>query len=245
MYKNTEHPIIFVNTSNLKQIECAEDLCKTSGITTLVVTPDDPSIIDTFEENEIHFRIPDQYARQYSHRRDVTFVSSFLPTEEISGYYLVNSDFIDMMQPRDNIMWKIPFSIAEWKKFDDKLRLLMQLYKDKKLLIDDVIIRLSDIRQHPCRIGMCSGDACHSKHSNLPRNIVVKDGILYPMCLPFPNYRIGSIDDAFCFHSYRLSDNHLNYLRINEKLYSMLFGKVKYTYLPWECLLGEIYAQSC
>lgn len=156
---------------------------------------------------------------------------------------------MDRYMDVENVIWNLEFCKTNWEIFNSKIEYLIDGYKRNELMLSNVLLTNSLIREHPCNVYLCTGERCHSGHGNVPRYITIEaNGQMYPYTLKKDEYMLGNISDVSddFEKQYQKSEAKKNFVEINRKLYVNIFDKCNYTFIPWFDLLnGELYDCKC
>jgi len=149
-----------------------------------------------------------------------------------------NDDFLDCA----NIIWHIDFSRTEWPMFDKQLNRLLDGYKTNELMIDNILLPLGLIKEHPCNVYLCDGEHCHSEHGKVPRNIYIDiNGNMYPYGITKEELKMGNVFlDTNIMEEYKQSESLANFIKLNRYLYLQILDKCNYEIIPWFDILGEL-----
>lgn len=249
MFADTENPCIFIESCDEAILDNVANLMDVYGIRKATVFDADESACKMWSEDDRFFFVfqPDmQETVKDCPNAIIEYEDVPYPLSEIKGHYLFHNVPIDTLSVIDNAIWHLDFSLNEWDRFDDELTRLIDAYGGRNLMLNNNIQTISSINEHPCRIGLCKGNSCHNKHSDLPHIISLdKDGFLHPYGLDSDKYVIGNVSDPFCLSKYESSRNHTEFLKLNESLFFKLRFKCTYKYIPWQDMLVALDARTC
>lgn len=151
----------------------------------------------------------------------------------------------DVYLNKANIIWSLSFKRNQWDLFDIQLDKLMDGYNTQDLMIDNILLPLELIKEHPCNVYLCGGVHCHSQHGNVPRCISVdRKGDMYPYGIMHKELLMGNIFSFVDnFKDYKLSNEKKNFITANKKLYLSIIDKCNHSIIPWfEILRGDMSA---
>lgn len=259
MFKNTENSTIVVQKFDTVTIEKAIKFSKICNVGRLIVHCDSAkecSLLDDMisESEEVSIWVKIDKANISNEFFDYEHIGVIVCTNQKSG---LNSELqnvlwelcLDIGEMPDNsymdcanIIWHINFERIKWPVFDEQLSCLLDGYKTNELMIDNVLLSLDLIREHPCNVYLCDGRHCHSGHGNVPRNIYIDtNGNMYPYGIAKEELKMGNIlSDSNIIEEYKQSDAIGNFMKLNRYLYLQILDKCNYGIIPWFDMLGEL-----
>ena len=104
------------------------------------------------------------------------------------------------------------------------------------------------VNQHPCNAYLCSHGTCHSGKSNYPRFLCITEHGVRPygaknnsliFLQDITSQKIKSFKN-FYNKEYRVSQQHSEFLRLNERIYNEFILVPHYKILPWNIFLDNI-----
>lgn len=259
MYKKTESATMEIafGVCDHKIISKCLEFCFKSNIERLIVNIDDfnvkevPFIIREAEKNQdlcVFFRC---YENTYQSLR--SFCNSMpviLILENLENIILEQYDFTSLFleitfngiiypkfdKLKSSIIWDLPFSDTNWQQFDDLMEILMQQYDNDDLMIKQILLSKSLIKEHPCNVYLCSSSHCHSKHGNFPRMLYISDkGDIFPYGIEDNCICIGNIISEYeiLCNEYNDSAEKQKFINLNRELYLEIIDKSCYELIPW------------
>lgn len=259
MFKNTENSTIVVQKFDTAIIEKAIKLSKMCNVSRLIVycnSAKECSLLDDMisESEEVSIWAKIDKTNISNEFCDYENIGVIVRTDQKSGLNselqnvlwemclnigeMPDNSYLDCL----NIIWNINFKRIEWPAFDEQLNRLIDGYKTNELMIDNVLLSLDLIREHPCNVYLCDGKYCHSGHGKVPRNIYIDtNGNMHPYGIVKAELKIGNIlSDSNIIEDYKQSDAIGNFMKLNRYLYLQILDKCNYGIIPWFDMLGEL-----
>lgn len=264
MFKSTENPAMELMSSEFELIKKSLHFANINRITRVIIHS--KSILEFYEIDKIAAAYPDISIWV---KIDATYVNSPIKKydnieiivcttqdyginyDNHDGFWkmdldvneLPNEEFLD----NEMIIWHLQFKRKFWDEFDSQIYHLLNGYTTHDLMIDNVLLSIDLIKEHPCNVYLCRGTHCHSQHGNIPRCIFVDSkGNMYPYGITHNSLLMGNIfSETDIISEYGLSNEKKQFINMNRNLYLSIIDKCNYSLIPWFEILGGEITSDC
>lgn len=264
MFKSTENPSIELLSSNSTFIRKSLQFATDKRITRVIIHSKDPSELFSIDKIAAEYptiaiwvKIDAEYVNSSIEKQD--YIEVIIRTTQKIGITKHSDNIFWEMdlgigeKPLDNfldnemILWHLSFDRAKWEMFDSQINQLFYGYVNHDLMIDNVLLTIDLIKEHPCNVYLCSGMHCHSEHGNVPRCILIDSkGNLYPYGIIHKSLLMGNIfSDTNIIEKYNSSKEKKHFIEMNRKLYLSILDKCNYFFIPWFEILGGMITSDC
>ena len=146
-------------------------------------------------------------------------------------------DVIKQRKVHDNIILNPSINYCDCDEYNYVFGKIFSSLSGEDIMLDPIILPISQIKDHPCNVYLCDGSNCHSSHSSVARNIFVDakgDAWIYGF---FPKNRsIGNIYNnslSSIIDTYKVSDDCKMFVAANRKLFMDVIDKYYLSTIPW------------
>lgn len=264
MYKSTENPSLELLVSDYQLVRKSLQFAEFKRISRVIVhshNTHDFSIIDNIAAEypeisiwiKIHISDIDSKIDKYDNIEIIVCTSQNLGISPNvhNGFWEVDLEVGELPQKelldKENILWHVAFVRKSWERFDAQILALLNGYVSNDLMIDNVLLPIDLIKEHPCNVYLCCGSHCHSQHGNIPRCITIDSkGDMYPYGITHNSLIIGNLySSEDVISEYNLSKQKSRFIDANRFLYLSIVDKCIYSFVPWFEILGGVVTGDC